>query len=344
MGMNIAALLNAEENLVTLDGWQSWTCSQPSARPEVIELADWRRMTPRQRDAYDARRMEHHSSFGPVPTPTTKPLYNALRNQFWANAYGRPGIPRPAAVLDGPSGLGKSTLLWGFGQMLERELRCAVEEQRLQSQLPDRWAPVAVVPLTSDTTVRGFALKALGFYGAVTPPRVTKDEAAVLLTEMARDCRTRLFLIDDVHFLEMGNETHRHVNNFLKTMMSQVQAQFVFAGINCTSTGFLTEGHGPNAAASSQTRERTAVHAFAAFKQTQAVKWRSLLTYFEREVVLLRASDDDLSGELAAYMWARTEGKIGRVSKLVREGALLAIQSDQERFTEALLNEVSLPD
>ena len=67
----------------------------------------------------------------------------------------------------------------------------------------------------------------------------------------------------------------------------------------------------------------------------------SVLTALEDQLVLLKATPGDLSA-LADYVHDRTDGYMGPITALVREGAALAIDTGAERLSKTILDKVRL--
>ncbi|MFP5317959.1 MAG: hypothetical protein ACLGI2_06640 [Acidimicrobiia bacterium] len=173
----------------------------------------------------------------------------------------------------------------------------------------------------------------------------TKWHLTEKIRRYARRTATSLFLIDDIHYLDVRNRSGRAVSDHLKNLASTIAATFVYAGIGCEDSGLLNEGHGESRRAFSQTRSRFSLHGMASFDistAAAAAEWASLLKRIEGEIVLLDASAGVLCTKLARYCFERTGGVIGALSQLVREAANLAIDRGTERLTEGLLDEIVL--
>ena len=62
---------------------------------------------------------------------------------------------------------------------------------------------------------------------------------------------------------------------------------------------------------------------------------------FERELVLLRAKDGDLTRQ-ADQLWRRTQGVIGSLTQLLTEATAEAIDTGAERITATLLDGIDI--
>jgi len=167
------------------------------------------------------------------------------------------------------------------------------------------------------------------------------------VVDLARDCGTALFLIDDVHFLDYRRHDSTEVNKHIKALTSLIGATFVYAGIDCANSGFLNEGRSPETRRKSQVRWRVVRYEVGPFRgdtHAQRSAWASLLHTIERKLVLMRAPERMLSGELAEFLFERTHGSIGILCPWLRDAAVSAIESGEERITKALLEQTPLPD
>jgi len=160
---------------------------------------------------------------------------------------------------------------------------------------------------------------------------------------VARLTMTTLFIVDDIHFVNLGTREGQAVNDHLKYLANTIAATFVYAGIGCELTGLMTEGFGPSAESRSQTKSRFTLLEAGSFEDRTPEgrrMWRAVLASFESELVLLQARPGDVHKTLAPYLFWRTAGVIGTLSSLLREGAALAIERGCERLSESLLDDL----
>jgi AAA domain len=121
---------------------------------------------------------------------------------------------QPAAVLDALPGLGKTTAALAFGRWFHRE---QIDQHGPQVQARDgTWQriPVAYLGLTSHTTMRSLNAMLCRFYGL--PERGNADVLAHRAAECVMNCKTRLVIVDDVHFLDISRRDGREVANHFK--------------------------------------------------------------------------------------------------------------------------------
>lgn len=329
--------------LTTAEEWARFCDHTPPSQPRRPSRAEFAAMPTHDRQAFDDARLAHHGSFGPVNTPAMERIHQALWRQVGTNFHvTQPGARRGTCV-DGLGNLGKTTLITAFGKLYERDVRRRYPAGVTEND--DLIIPVVYVTVPAEATIKWLDLAILQFYGAPVSTADTKWHLTDKIRRYARRTATSLFLIDDIHYLDVRNRLGRAVSDHLKNLASTIAATFVYAGIGCEDSGLLNEGHGESRRAFSQTRSRFSLHRMASFEISSAegaAEWASLLKRIEGEIVLLEAVPGMLCTKLARYCFERTNGVIGALSQLVREAANLAIDRGTERLTEGLLDEIVL--
>ena len=150
--------------------------------------------------------------------------------------------------------------------------------------------PVAYLGLTSHTTMRSLNAMLCRFYGL--PERGNADLLAHRAAECVVNCKTRLVIVDDVHFLDISRRDGREVANHFKWLANVFPVTFLFVGVGLRARGLLDEGLAGADAAFSQTARRWNVLTIDPFEiRTQAGQrtWRQLLLGIERDLVLAGA-------------------------------------------------------
>ena len=180
------------------------------------------------------------------------------------------------------------------------------------------------------------------FYGALTSPRATTAETTDVVVQHARRCATTLFIIDDIHYLDMNRESATDVNNHLKMLMNETSATFIYAGVECSHTKLLTEGQPKNKRHLGQTRRRFArlpLKPLAVDKPEKRKEWQRLLNSIEKHLVLRDMKFGTLAEpSMAQYLHDRTSGYVGSLIWLIRYATARAIRTGTERITRELLD------
>lgn len=326
----------------TKEGWGDQFESHLRGRiaPEIP--SNWKRLPPAERERFDQLRVDHHNSFGPVLTPTLRKLNKDLCNLAVANLKSTSGA-RPGAVIDGLPNRGKSTNLTYFGYEYERLLR-EHYGTRMASEHGAEWHPVVYTTLTAKASVLSLNSALAYFYGAPVASGAAAHQLTKVVVEHAQKCATTLFLVDDINFLNLRHEGSREVINHLKQLANETSATFVYAGIGIKDTKLLTEGKPDDKIKYGQMRGRFAhfpINAFEAYSEEGKASWLRLVRAFEDELVLLKARQG-MCTNLAEYLYKRTNGVVGSLSNLIRQGANSAIEDGTEKITKKLLNGIEI--
>jgi hypothetical protein len=326
----------------TKEEWNRYVDTEANVAPPLHALADYRRLSSAERLAYDEARLVHHGAFAPVSTPWMRDVHARLARQMAANLRNRQPGARRGSVISANANRGKTTIGMTFAKHYQRSVFA-----RYGRRTPDgnRLIPVVYVTLPDDCRTKWLDLAICEFYAVPLPGRPTKDDLVRAIQRVARLTMTTLFIVDDIHYLNLATREGQAVNDHLKYLANTVAATFVYAGIDCELTGLMTEGFSPSTHSSSQTKSRFSLLDVGSFDDRTPegrARWRSLLASFEPELVLLGARPADVSKSLAPYLYWRTAGVIGSISTLLREGAALAIERGAERLSESLLDEVEV--
>lgn len=325
-------------------GWFAMVEAPPQRRPPARTSEELSAMTPSERRAYDHGRAVWHANIGPIRTPGVDVLFEALDEIVGANRQDGDKV-KPTAVLDALPGLGKTTAALAFGQAFHRA--------QVDLYGPDvpvaggSWQriPVVYLGLTSNTTMRSLNAMLCRFYGLPGADRGTADWLASRAAECVANCKTRLIIVDDVHFLDVNRRDGREVANHFKWLANTFPVTFLFVGVGLRARGLLDEGLCGADAAFSQTARRWSVLSLDPFeiatKQGRDT-WRQLLLSIERELVLAKAHRGMVARDLSDYLFARSSGHFASLMSLVSRGCYRAVKTGAEALTVELLDRVRI--
>lgn len=340
----LAGLEDRDWSLSTKDGWFAMVNSGQRSRP-ARHTAEVIAAMPRvERLRYDAARAAWHANLGPIRTPAMDQVFDQVAELVGANQQDGEKV-KPAAVLDALPGLGKTTCAVAFGRAFHRE-----QLELFGPTVPvaaGTWqrVPVAYLSLTSATTMRSLNAMLCRFYGI---PGANHGNAAHLANKAAdcvANCKTRLIVVDDVHFLDLTRRDGREVANHFKWLANTFPVTFLFVGVGLTARGLLQEGLSAADAALSQTARRWSVLGLDAFEIRTAAgrrTWRKLLLGVEQDLVLANAWRGMVATDLADYLFARSSGHFASLMSLVNRGCYRAIKTGAETLTAGLLDAVSI--
>jgi AAA domain len=198
-----------------------------------------------KRRRYDEQRAVWHANLGPIVTPQLQTLFGELDAIVGSNRQDGDRV-RGAAVLSALPGLGKTTAAVCYGVRYHREQLRLYGDRTVQGDLR---VPVVYLALTSSTTMRSLNSALCRFFDH---PGWAKGNASLLAdraTDCVLSCQTRLIIIDDVHFLDMGRRDGREVANHFKWLQTQFPVTFLFVGVGIAERQIGTEGLAPADAA-----------------------------------------------------------------------------------------------
>ena len=254
---------------------------------------------------------------------------------------------KPAVVLDALPGLGKTTAALAFGQSFHRaQIECYGPQVPASGGYWQR-IPVVYLGLTSNTTMRSLNAMLCRFYGLPGADRGTADWLANRAAECVANCKTRLVIVDDVHFLDVHRRDGREVANHFKWLANTFPVTFFFVGVGLRARGLLDEGLCGADAAFSQTARRWSVCSLDPFEiATKAGRatWRQLLLGIERELVLANAYRGMVARDLSDYLFARSSGHFASLMSLVARGCYRAVKTGTESLSVELLDAVRIDE
>jgi hypothetical protein len=323
-------------------GWFAMAEAPPRARPPLLAAVEIAALPAAERRRYDQARAVWHANLGPIRTPQVDVVFEALEEICGSNRQDGDKV-RPAAVLDSLPGLGKTTAALAFGRWFHREQVEMHGPQVKASGGTWQRIPVAYLGLTSHTTMRSLNAMLCRFYGL--PERGNADLLAHRAAECVVNCKTRLVIVDDVHFLDISRRDGREVANHFKWLANVFPVTFLFVGVGLRARGLLDEGLAGADAAFSQTARRWNVLSVEPFEiRTTAGQrtWRQLLLGIERGLVLAGAWRGMIARDLAEYLFTRSSGHFASLMSLISRGCYRAIRTGAESLTASLLDEVRI--
>lgn len=324
------------------EGWRRYVDAPARPRPDRLTSRQLSALGEPARAEYAEARQDWHANFGILKTPQLAAVHEELEQIVAANRQD-PDRIRGAAVIDALPGLGKTTIANTFARRFDQEQ--IARYGPLTADGHER-IPVFRVGLTSRTTLRTLNRMICEFYGHPGTYRGSAAELASQAVDCVLSCRSRIGLIDDLHFIDPARKDGVDVSNHLKWLANELPVTFVYIGVGLSERRFFAEGLLGEQAALAQTARRwTRLHVppFHLGTDEGRNQWLGLLKATERQLVLARARPAMLT-ELADYLFERTSGHIGSFITLITRGCFKAIRSGEERLTASMLNTVRIDE
>ena len=334
----LTATTRPPSSLLQKEGWRDFVNHQRIEPPVRLNESILQMWSKEKVARYKAIRKRYHAALPPLATAALSKISDAVVRMSLTALDMPPGV-RPGALINGLPTLGKSTVLLEAGRIYERRMR-----QRLglpeDADLDTEYIPVVYTTLSAEETCKGLSTSLLNFYGETHSANWSESKLSNELARQAARSGTSLILIDDIHFLKAKVKQGMAVNTHLKSLMSRINATFAYAGVHVDRTGLLFEGQLEANAQAAQTQRRFKRFDMETFPG-DLDELKTVLAGLEKQLILLKARPGDLQG-LAQYVQDRTDGYMGPIAALVREGAALAIDGGQERLSKSLLDAVTL--
>ncbi|MEU4047531.1 TniB family NTP-binding protein [Streptomyces antibioticus] len=302
--------------------WQGWDAFVHRAAAPARDAADpaWSQ----------TERGDYHSELAVMRTPAMDSVFTAVRRLLLVNRRQQAGARR-GLIISGPATTGKTTTMMALGRSFQ------LADAR-QHPGQDGRRPVLFISVPPAATPKMLVSEFARFLGMPITDRLNQTQITGAVCDLLCELGTQLVLIDDVHLLDTQRRAGAETSDQLKYLGERIPATFVYSAIDIETSSLLSGVRGAQIAGRFKIfRHRPLAYAT---EQDRAV-WDALVRAME-DLLRLRAHRTGTLVKHAAYLHARTGGRIGSLSHLVREAALVAITEGTERITKQLLSEVEL--
>ncbi|ALU40845.1 ATP/GTP-binding protein [Kocuria flava] len=319
-------------------GWDAFVNSIPRTELEVLSRAQMDRLSEEELADYNEARIVWHANPPTVKTPQLARAYQVI-DEVMASSRRDGSKLRGSVVIDAQPGLGKTTIATRYAR--DFHLRTYRRHGPLTEQGHQR-LPVAFVPLSAGTTLKGLNEKILEFFGHPATGRATRTDLTRLVVDCVTSCETKLIVIDDLHFVDFRHRNGVEVSNHLKGLANELPATFIYIGVNLADKQFFDEGLIGEQAVYSQTSRRATRCPVAPFQiNTDASMraWLELLTTMERHLKLADARPGMLVDH-SKEIFRRTQGYIASLTTLIDRVSYRAITSGAETITKEIIDDV----
>ncbi|MDQ6614737.1 MAG: ATP-binding protein [Actinomycetota bacterium] len=331
--------LERDYSLSVKEGWLARVDAPARVRPDQLTTAAMAQLTTAERLRYEEQRSVWHANLGPILTPQVNGLVAELDEIIEANRQDGDKV-KSSALLDAYPGLGKTTLAVMFAAGFHRR---QVDIYGPTTAEGHERVPVAWIGLTSNTSMRSFNSMLCRFYGHPGAERGNATQLANRAADCVSSCKTRLIVVDDVHFLDMNRRDGREVANHFKWLSNQFPVTFMYVGVGLRHRHLLNEGLTASDRQFAQTARRWTRLSLSPFEigtDEGRRDWRRLLLAIERDLVLADARPGDLANDLADYLYVRSTGHFASLMTYITRGCHRAATTGEERLTKDLIDHI----
>ncbi|GAA2616929.1 ATP-binding protein [Streptomyces roseoviolaceus] len=275
-------------------------------------------------------REDYHSELAVMRTPAMDSVFTAVRRLLLVNRRQQAGARR-GLIISGPATTGKTTTMMALGRSFQ-----LADARQHPGQAERR--PVLFISVPPAATPKMLVSEFARFLGMPVTDRLNQTQITGAVCDLLCELGTQLVLVDDVHLLDTQRRAGAETSDQLKYLGERIPATFVYSAIDIETSSLLSGVRGAQIAGRFKLfRHRPLAYAT---EQDRAV-WDDLVRAME-DLLRLRAHRPGTLVKHAAYLHARTAGRIGSLSHLIREAALIALTEGTERITKQLLSEVEL--
>ncbi len=301
------------------------------ARPEEMTVATHAKLGVDEQKEFAERRARRIAGGIVVVTPELTELGIEVRR---AEHVAARDIGRTGVILNGPPTCGKTTA--AFNAMLGAFERHVVRHPDWKR---DKHIPVVYIEVPPGSTARGIMGRFLRFFQVEFFERMTLEERTQAVTKHLQRAHTSLIVIDEMQNLaRLSNGTFDSAQA-IKNLLNSVKAVPLYVGFGLDQL-FSSDYLGLQFASRS-TEVRIGRLGFKTEKEKNL--WRALVRAFESQFALFNHPKGTLDPH-AEYLWRRTSGSIGALSRLLTVAALdlVYLKPKQQLITVELLHTVKL--
>lgn len=308
--------------LTTWQGWHRFATTDPVTPPRPGD-------PPRSTE----ERLAYHSSFVTIRTPAISTLATQVRTLMILGRH-QQTTARPSLIVTGPAAAGKTTALLNVGRT------CHLAHTRKNPAPPGSAhtaVPVAYVLVPPGATAKALVTEFARYLGIPVAARMTQTQITDAVCHTYTQAGVQLVLIDEIHRLNPRTTTGAQTADLLKDLTEHLPATFVYAGINVTDTPLFTGTRGAQLAGRATLVDCGPLPAHHGTRQP----FLDVITDIETNLDLTQHTPGTLPRH-APYLHQRTAGRIGSLTRLIRQAAITAICDGTERITKAALDAVRL--
>lgn len=302
--------------------------------PEGVTRKEYDAWTETRRAKFDAQRSARVASRIVILTPQLEEIAREVKR---AVIYSSRDIGRTGVIVDGPPAMGKTTAAFHGMVRAFRDHTAKYPDWRQLGHIP-----VVYVEVPMDSNAKVIMGRFLRFLGIPFTDKMTLETRTQAVTDHLQRARPSLIVIDEMQNLSRLSNGSLHSAQALKNLLNAVQAAPMYVGWNLRRLLAIDDLGAQFAARSTRLAMERPGYSSTAEKNY----WTGLVRAFETQVALL----DHPAGTLdphSSYLWHRTGGSIGALSRVLTAAALDLIgkgPGSEERITVEQLELIKLDD
>ncbi len=332
------------------DGWRQWRLTRHDFVPAPrLAAAAYKVMSPRDKMLHDLHRAATHANLAFQETPMSAAVSALMRSRIHGNALKHNPTTRAGLMISGGGYQGKTETACEVAAEFEDQW-LALHQHANPAAVPgtrDLHIPVAYAQTPVTAKPKSCCQAILGFFGAghknMTLPQLIRTVRASL-----HDHGTKVLILDDVTRLKMHRADDQDTLDLIRSLMS-MNVTLILIGVDIPRSGLLGEGRPGGdehiGAAATQTARRFDLITLDPFRYDSLAgitAWARHLIGIEQQLRLLSTRPGMLTGGvMPEYLFRRTGGVVGRLERLIEDGATLAMDTGTECLTETLLDKVT---
>ncbi|MFJ1859955.1 AAA family ATPase [Streptomyces anulatus] len=326
----------------------------------ILDWSQYLRMTPRRRHLHNLHRLATHSSLPVLSTPMSDAVAWLVKARIEDGAYSHKAGIRTGVMVNGGGAQGKTETVCAALAAFEAhwlEVNAFMNPQAMPGTR-DLLAPVAYVRCPVKATPVSTCQRILDFFGEDYKNMRQEDLIRTVNAAIAAH-GTKALVIDDITRLKLHRESDQDVLDLLLEVMS-MSVTLILVGVGIPLSGLLRRGRfdpvarqwviprvrdrgrSPNPEASTQHERRfemIELKPFSYDSDTEISAWGDHLVRLEQNLRLLNDTEGMLStGSMPEYLFARTNGVVGLLEKLIQRGCRLAVEEESEHLDVTVLD------
>ena len=298
--------------------------------PEVLDDAAYEALSDVERAQHDRARLSHLS--GGILL-NTRDLHVALRtlDKCMAANISR-DCGHTGMMLSGNSTLGKTTILKALMRRIYNDYT-----KMYADYSDDGRVPVVYIEVPAGSNGKRLIVALAHFFGMTVKPAESRDALQVRVVEMLARAKTEVIIVDEFQNLSPNTRGNGETVDVLKQLHNDVNATFVYSGINLDKGQILADWRG------AQVGGRFAmvhVRPYNLSAPEDRALWKGLIADFEKALPLRHHPLGTLPA-MHEYLHQRTGGRIGSLGRLLIDASIEAIKDpsiEREELTKPLLD------